>query len=98
MMTESGLVGSSGRGTTSAEDAQGTPTKSHIPPSILLYEDKKDVALRAGGQQTFVVHQRLQAGSYRLFQVLGLYRRSPESDGVWKGRAMACEARMSHYP
>ena len=27
-----------GRGTTRAEDAQGTPTQSHISPSILVYE------------------------------------------------------------
>jgi len=40
---DSGLVGStdlSGRGTARAEDAQGTPTQSHIPPSIRVYEDK----------------------------------------------------------
>ena len=30
----------SGRGTTRAEDAHGTPTQSHISPSILVYEDK----------------------------------------------------------
>jgi len=29
----------SGRGTARAEDAQGTPTQSHISPSILVYED-----------------------------------------------------------
>ena len=29
-----------GRGTTRAEDAQGTPTQSHISPSILEYEDR----------------------------------------------------------
>jgi len=29
-----------GRGTARAEDAQGTPTQSHISPSILLYADK----------------------------------------------------------
>ena len=34
------MVGSTGRGTTRAEDAQGTPTQSHISPSILVYEDK----------------------------------------------------------
>ena len=28
-----------GRGTTRAEDAQGTPTQSHTSPSILVYED-----------------------------------------------------------
>jgi len=28
-----------GRGTARAEDAQGTPTQSHISPSILVYED-----------------------------------------------------------
>ena len=30
----------SGRGTTTAGDAQGTPTQSHMLPSILVYEDK----------------------------------------------------------
>jgi len=29
----------SGRGTTRAEDAPGTPTQSHTSPSILVYED-----------------------------------------------------------
>ena len=28
-----------GRGTTRAEDAQGTPTHSHISPSVLVYEE-----------------------------------------------------------
>ena len=31
---------SGGRGTTRAEDAQGTPDQSHISPSILVYEDE----------------------------------------------------------
>ena len=31
----------SGRGTTRAEDAQGTPTQSHVPPSILVYEEDR---------------------------------------------------------
>jgi len=30
----------SGRGAARAEDAQGTPTQSHMSPSILVYEDK----------------------------------------------------------
>ena len=34
----SGLI-DSGRGAASAEDAQGTPTQTHISPSILVYED-----------------------------------------------------------
>ena len=33
-------VKASGRSTTRAEDAEGTPTPSHISPSILVYEDK----------------------------------------------------------
>ena len=32
--------GFSGSGAARAEDAQGTPTQSHISPSILVYEDK----------------------------------------------------------
>ena len=31
-----------GRGAARAEDAQGTPTQSHVPPSILVYEDKRE--------------------------------------------------------
>ena len=31
----------SGRGATRAEDAQGTPTQSHISPSILVYENEE---------------------------------------------------------
>ena len=38
-MIDSGLVGSTDGGTTRAEDAQGTPTQSHISPSILVYEE-----------------------------------------------------------
>ena len=30
-----------GRGTTRAQDAQGTPTQSHTSPNILVYEKKK---------------------------------------------------------
>ena len=33
------MIDLSGRGTTRAEDAQGTPTQSHISPSIPVYED-----------------------------------------------------------
>ena len=44
-MIDSGLVGS-GRGTTGAEHAQGTPTQSHISPSLLVYEDDLRRALR----------------------------------------------------
>ena len=45
MMIDSGLFGS-GRGTTRAEDAQGTPTQSHISPSIQVYKD--DLVERGG--------------------------------------------------
>jgi len=34
----------SGRGAVRAEDAQGTPTQSHISPSILVYEEKTSAA------------------------------------------------------
>ena len=36
-------------GTTGAEDAQGTPTQSHISPSIPVYEEKKAVGHAFGG-------------------------------------------------
>ena len=35
------VVGLSGRGTTRPEDAQGTPTQSHISPGTLLNEDTR---------------------------------------------------------
>ena len=35
-----------GKGTLRAEDTPGTPTQSHISPSILVYEDKKAPAPR----------------------------------------------------
>ena len=38
-MIDSGLVGG---GAARAEDAQGTPTQSHISPSILVYEDNPE--------------------------------------------------------
>ena len=44
-----------GRGTTRAEDARGTPTQSHVSPSILVYEGNmpkqnhaQDVNVRQG--------------------------------------------------
>ena len=40
-MIDSGLVGS-GRGTTIAEPAQGTPSQSHISPSILVHEENPE--------------------------------------------------------
>jgi len=36
---DSRLVGT-GRGTTRTEDAQGTPIRSHVSPTVLVYEDK----------------------------------------------------------
>ena len=46
------LDGLSGRGTTRAKDAQGTPTRSHISPIKLVYEDKKE--RRTHGPHTLV--------------------------------------------
>ena len=42
----------SGRGTTRAEDAQGTPSQSHVSPSILVYEDKRWFHLQVPCQDT----------------------------------------------
>ena len=40
-LTDAELVGSTdGRGTARVEDAQGTPTQSHVFPSILVCEDE----------------------------------------------------------
>ena len=37
----------SGRGAARAEDAQTTPTESHVSPSILVYEDHQVVLSRS---------------------------------------------------
>ena len=39
---ETRFEGENVSGAARAEDAQGTPTQSHIPPSILVYEDNYD--------------------------------------------------------
>ena len=61
---DSGLVGSTdfGRGTVRAEDAQGTPTQSHISPSILVYEEKTfaDEGVPSAGDAQHVPGERLQ--------------------------------------
>ena len=46
-----------GRGTTRAEDAHGTPTQSHISPSILVYENYQLLAVRreCDGENAFCV-------------------------------------------
>ena len=56
-------VPSSGRGTARAEDAQGTPTQSHISPSILVYEDEF-IALCgwSGGRQSRRASQAGEGG------------------------------------
>ena len=67
---DSGLIGStdfhssnSGRGTARAEDAQGTPTQSHISPSILVYEEKhvKKLGIGAVQQRIILYHETLSA-------------------------------------
>jgi len=50
---DSGLV--AGRGIARAEDAQGTPTQSHIPPNILVHEDY----LRDHHAALLLVHPRV---------------------------------------
>jgi len=50
----------SGRGTTRAEDAQGTPTQSHISPSLLVYEEYvPTLLLRAGAEREFCIDNLL---------------------------------------
>jgi len=52
-----------GRGTTRAEDAQGTPTQSHISPSILVYEENRHSFL----SDAYVRYQRPRGGSALVF-------------------------------
>jgi len=58
-MMDSGLVG---RGFTRAEDAQGTPTRSHISPSILVYEEKRGTD-SGGGRGPYKTPKTDQFGS-----------------------------------
>jgi len=58
----------SGRGTKRAEDAQGTPTQSHISPIILVYEEKPVVAFRVSG---------LRLGSRVTYRGTSLIRNTP---------------------
>jgi len=66
------------RGTTRADDAQGTPTQSHIPPSILVYEDYPTI-----GSDDMVPPAGADAGSQRLIltRTLPGYCHSVEHDG-----------------
>ena len=48
-LIDSGSWGLSGRGTTRAEDAEGTPTESHVSLSILVYEEKSGTVFLGGG-------------------------------------------------
>ena len=38
------------KGTTRAEDAQGTPTQSHISPRILVYEENTTARMEVRGE------------------------------------------------
>ena len=50
------MVGWLDGGTTRAEDAQGTPTQSHLSPSILVYEDQQKTVSHLGCSKN-LVHQ-----------------------------------------
>ena len=56
----------SGRGTTRAEDAQGTPTQSHISPSILVYEENAVFGCDGCGSLCFTVHHDAVATSLEI--------------------------------
>ena len=47
-----GMSPSTGRGAARAEDAQGTPTQSHMSPSILVYEYKLNSSREGSTAQT----------------------------------------------
>ena len=54
-----------GRGTTKAEDAQGTPIQSHISPSIPVYENKNlATAMPPVGPQVFWKKKRMLRGGW----------------------------------
>jgi len=64
-------------GAARAEDAQGTPTQSHISPSILVYEDHAHLA--QGEEHLFGAHllQHFEC----LVEVWGVgFRKMPDSE------------------
>jgi len=79
-LIESGLVGSTdflsshlaGRVAASAEDAQGTPTQSHISSRVLAYEDNDSafgiwgLGFRVGGTEPQGSHHSPARGSCEL--------------------------------
>ena len=67
----------SGRGTTRAEDAQGTPTQSHISPSILVYKDDVGCTLLRGAAGTGRRPNRVKTPSG-----IGVITRAEEAQGT----------------
>ena len=55
----------SGRGNTRAEDAHGTPTQRHIPPSILENEDSRTPRL------DLRMHADVEAANFPFFFEIG---------------------------
>ena len=64
----------SGRGTTRAEDAQGTPTQSHISPSILVYGENMGYHFAVAEN----VLAREREGIQRVEHVLGNLQITPQ--------------------
>jgi len=58
----------SGRSTTRAEDAQGTPTQSHISPSILVYEENLDGLVPGDNSSSSLLLSRLELSDTKVYE------------------------------
>ena len=81
-MMDSVFVGSTGRGTTSAEDVQETPTQSHISPSILISEEhlisiRTTLYTKNTEQETMAPMTKTMTQHFRGGITCGLARRGP---------------------
>ena len=63
-----GWLNGSGRGTTRAEDAEGTPNQSHISPSVLVYKEKPVWGVGSGSGVGAARAPRKGRGSHLLIQ------------------------------
>ena len=93
-----------GRGATRAKDAQGTPTQSHISPSILVYEGKRAPSDSIGEEKSDwdrdqAIPRGIISGIFNsgnpgiavlIRQLLRVYQTSPSPSGI----ASQCHAAL----
>jgi len=90
-----------GRGTTRAEDAQGTPTQSHTSPSVLVYEDTVEDCTRkaweSGDQRFHICFETFHSRLLSRWAALKILNGSREAKGnrVVRERSGSAEVMFS---